>query len=217
MAATPQRCFGNLGASAGRLAAGAPLDWNAPPKPLLRCNGVESETQGMGPVVIEEARDDLLERGYSRRQLAGIAAVFGIGAVAAASAGRPAWASGGHPDPAPTAKVRIGANECWTGPFAPGQAAAMAMVPHSNRYEPHDARGDFIKAVVKVEGVPENYVAPWPGSSDPLSRSVVTFCWRPIRTRAFTTSAHPTTRPAPSRPWRTSSGWWPTSRRARSC
>ena len=129
----------------------------------------------MTQVLNEDAKDDLLNRGYSRRQLGRIAAVFGVG-VAAASAGRAAWASGGIPDPAPAAKVRIGANECWTGPLAPGQAAAAAIIPYGNRYEPRDERGDFIKMVGKVEGVPEDHVAPWPGSSDPLSRSVVTFC-----------------------------------------
>ncbi len=127
-------------------------------------------------LLTEDARDDLLDRGYSRRQLAGIASAFGIGAMAVAAAGRPAWASGGVPDAAPAAKVRIGANECWTGPMAPGQAAAAAIIPHGNRYEPRDERGDFIKAVVKVEGVPGDHVAPFPGSSDPLSRSVVSFC-----------------------------------------
>ena len=126
-------------------------------------------------IVREEVRDDVLSRGYSRRQLAQIATVFGVGA-AAATLGRPAWASGGVPDPAPTAKVRIGANECWTGPLEPGQAAARAMVTNGNRYSPHDERGDFIKAVMSVEGVPYDHVAPWPGSSDPLSRSIVTFC-----------------------------------------
>ena len=45
-----------------------------------------------------------------------------------------------------------------------------------NRYAPHDERGDFIRAVMQVEGVPYDHVAPWPGSSDPLSRAVVTFC-----------------------------------------
>jgi histidinol-phosphate aminotransferase len=80
------------------------------------------------------------------------------------------------PDPAPNAKVRIGANECWTGPLAPGQRAAAAMIARSNRYAPADERGDFLRAVVKVEGVPGDHVAPWPGSSDPLSRAVVTFC-----------------------------------------
>lgn len=123
----------------------------------------------------EEAQDDLLGRGYSRRQLARIAAVFSMGAMAA-SVGRPAWASAGIPDPAPTAKVRIGSNECWTGPFAPGQAAAAGIISSSNRYAPNDERGDFIKAVMQVERVPYDHVAPWPGSSDPLCRSVVTFC-----------------------------------------
>ena len=125
----------------------------------------------------EHARDDLLHRGYSRRQLLRIATVFGAGALTvAATAGRPAWASGGVPDPPPTAKVRINANECWTGPLPPGQAAAAAIISSSNRYAPQDQRGDFIRAVMQVEKVPLEYVAPWPGSSDPLSRSVVTFC-----------------------------------------
>jgi histidinol-phosphate aminotransferase len=124
----------------------------------------------------DEAQDDLLHRGYSRRQFARIAAVFGVGVGLAASVGRPAWASGGVPDPAPTAKVRIGANECWTGPLAPGQAAAAAIIASGNRYEPHDKRGDFIKAVMQVEHVPYDHVTPWAGSSDPLSRAVITFC-----------------------------------------
>jgi histidinol-phosphate aminotransferase len=126
-------------------------------------------------IVTEQVRDDVLSRGYSRRQLAQIATIFGVGA-AAATLGRPAWASGGVPDPAPTARTRIGANECWTGPLLPGQIAAQKMVASGNRYAPHDERGDFIKAVMSVEGVPYDHVAPWPGSSDPLSRSVVTFC-----------------------------------------
>jgi histidinol-phosphate aminotransferase len=126
-------------------------------------------------LLTDEVKDDLLDRGYSRRQLLRIAAVFGAGA-AAASVGRPVWASGGVPDPAPTAKVRIGANECWTGPLTPGQSAAAAIISSSNRYSPQDQRGDFIRAVMQVEGVPYDHVAPWPGSSDPLSRSVVTFC-----------------------------------------
>lgn len=127
-------------------------------------------------VMTEEAESDLLERGFSRRQLVRIAAVFGVGAAAAASLGRPAWASAGIPDPAPVAKVRIGANECWTGPMAPGAAAAAAMISMGNRYEPHDERGDFIKTIMTVESVPYDHIAPWPGSSDPLSRAVVTYC-----------------------------------------
>jgi histidinol-phosphate aminotransferase len=123
----------------------------------------------------QEATDDLFGRGYSRRQLLRIAAVFGS-AAAVASFGRPVWASGGIPDPPPDAKIRIGANECWAGPLAPGQAAAAAVISSSNRYAPTDQRGDFTKAVAQVENVPVDHVAPWPGSSDPLSRTVVTYC-----------------------------------------
>lgn len=123
----------------------------------------------------EEAQEDLQSRGYSRRDMARLATVFGVGAMAA-SVGRPAWASGGIPDPAPSAKTRIGANECWTGPLIPGRIAAQKMVEHGNRYSPADERGDFIKAVMAVEGVPYDHVAPWPGSSDPLSRAVVSYC-----------------------------------------
>jgi histidinol-phosphate aminotransferase len=129
----------------------------------------------MSPQLPEEAKDDLLTRGYSRRQLFQIATVFSSASVAA-SFGRPVWASGGVPDPAPSAHTRIGANECWTGPLAPGQDAAAQIIAWSNRYSPKDQRGDFIKAVMDVEKVPYDHVAPWPGSSDPLSRSVVTFC-----------------------------------------
>lgn len=129
----------------------------------------------MVDLLSDEARNDLLDRGFSRRQLLQIAAVFGVGA-AAATVGRPAWASAGIPDAAPSAKVRIGSNECWTGPLAPGQVAAAAIISSGNRYAPKDERGDFIKAVMQVESVPYDHVAPWPGSSDPLSRAVVTFC-----------------------------------------
>ena len=129
----------------------------------------------MARTLPEEARDDLQSRGYSRRDMARLASVFGVGAMAA-TVGRPAWASGGVPDPAPSAKTRIGANECWTGPLMPGQIAAQKMVEHGNRYSPKDERGDFIKAVMAVEGVPYDHVAPWPGSSDPLSRAVVSYC-----------------------------------------
>ena len=124
----------------------------------------------------EEAQDDLLTRGFSRRQLAQIAMVFGMGAAAAATTGRPAWAAAGVVDPAPKAKIRIGVNECWTGPFESGQAAARAILAEGNRYDAHGERDDFIKAVSAVEGVPGDHVAPWPGSSDPLSRTIVTFC-----------------------------------------
>lgn len=112
--------------------------------------------------------EDLLRRGYNRRDLGRIAALLGVGAAVA----KPAWAAAA-PGPAP--KVMIDSNECWTGPMEPGQAAARAIIARSNRYEPGNERDKFIAAVMKADGVPADHVSPWPGSSDPLSRAVVTF------------------------------------------
>lgn len=140
----------------------------------------------MSRYIPEEGREDLLERGYSRRQLGRIAAVFGVGALAA-TAGRPAWAERADdvPQLGSSARVRIGANEWWTGPLAPGQAAAAAIIGSSNRYLPHDERRDFIRTAAVINNVPEDHIAPFPGSSDPLARAVVTFC---SPTRALVTA-----------------------------
>jgi histidinol-phosphate aminotransferase len=46
-------------------------------------------------------------------------------------------------------------------------------------------RPSFVRTIAAVENVPEDHVAPWPGSSDPLSRAVVTFC---SPTRALVTA-----------------------------
>lgn len=134
----------------------------------------------------DSAREDLLQRGYNRRDVGRIAALFGAG-VAVAQAGRPAWA-GAAATPTPAAKVLLDSNECWTGPMAPGIRAAEAIMARCNRYLPGDEREDFIRAVMAVEGVGHDWVSPWPGSSDPLSRTVVTFC---SPTRALV-SADPT-------------------------
>ncbi len=120
------------------------------------------------PQMNRAAGADLLRRGYNRRDLGRIAALLGVGAVAA----RPTWAAA-VPGPAP--RVMIDSNECWTGPMEPGQAAARAIIARSNRYEPGNERDKFIAAVMKADGVPADHVSPWPGSSDPLSRAVVTF------------------------------------------
>ena len=114
------------------------------------------------------ASADLLRRGYNRRDLGRIAALLGVGAAVA----KPAWAAAA---PGPVPKVMIDSNECWTGPMEPGQAAARAIIARSNRYEPGNERDKFIAAVMKADSVPADHVSPWPGSSDPLSRAVVTF------------------------------------------
>ena len=138
----------------------------------------------MTAMLSKDAKIDLLERGYSRRQLGRVSALLGLQAVAATSAlTLPRGAALAATTPASVAHrpdlsgmVRIGSNECWTGPFPKATAAGAAMVQHGNRYEPSDVRQTLIENVSSVEKVPVSHILPWPGSSDPLARTVVTFC-----------------------------------------
>ncbi|WP_230292712.1 pyridoxal phosphate-dependent aminotransferase [Croceicoccus sp. Ery5] len=120
-----------------------------------------------------EAAEELRARGYNRRQIGRIAMMLGGGA-AMASFGRPAAAQ--QSGPAVVGAVRIASNECWTGPFSEGVAAAAMLAREGNRYEPDNDHARLTAAVAEVEGVPEDHILAWPGSSDPLNRVVVTFC-----------------------------------------
>ncbi len=72
--------------------------------------------------------------------------------------------------------VRIGQNECWIGPMAPGARAAAAAISMSNRYSPNDEHGQLVRAIAQIENVPADHVMTWPGSNEALARSVVAFC-----------------------------------------
>lgn len=124
------------------------------------------------PALTEEGREDLVARGYSRRNLGRIAALLG-GGIAASQVAGPAFAQ--QSAKGVVGAVRIGSNECWTGPLPAGAQAAMMMVSQGNRYEPSDEHAKLIAAVAAVEGVPADHITAWPGSSDPLNRVAVTF------------------------------------------
>jgi histidinol-phosphate aminotransferase len=137
----------------------------------------------MSVALSHEAKEDLLARGYSRRQFGRVSALLGIQAIAATStlavprgAALAATRASGSPIPNLQGMVRIGSNECWTGPFPAAATAGARMVQHGNRYEPSDLRQQLIENVSAVEKVPVSHILPWPGSSDPLARTVVTFC-----------------------------------------
>lgn len=57
--------------------------------------------------------------------------------------------------------MRIGANECWTGPF-PEAAAAARIVAEGHRYDPDDQRGLLLRTVAETEGIPEDRILPCP-------------------------------------------------------
>ena len=120
----------------------------------------------------EDVKDDLLSRGFSRRQMMRAAMIFSGGATALTLSPELVFAQEGPQ----TAKVRIGQNECWTGPMAPGARAAAAAIAVSNRYSPNDEHNQLVRAIAKIENVPEDHIMTWPGSNEALARSVVAFC-----------------------------------------
>ena len=131
----------------------------------------------MTRLITDEGKDDLLSRGFSRRQMLRTAILMGGASALAGFSPEGAWAQDDDVKAEHThAKIRIGQNECWTGPFAVGVAAGSAILSRSNRYAPDDQRGDFIRAVSQLENVPEDHVSPWPGSGEPLTRTIVAFC-----------------------------------------
>jgi len=123
-------------------------------------------------LISEEGKDDMLARGYSRRQMMRAAMMVG-GAAATAFALAPEMAAAQE---AEDVKVRISSNECWTGPMPIGLAAFVKTAPTSNRYSPNNERGNLIKAVSQIENVPEDHIMPWPGSNEALVRSIFAFC-----------------------------------------
>ncbi|KMS57304.1 pyridoxal phosphate-dependent aminotransferase [Sphingobium cupriresistens] len=118
-----------------------------------------------------EMEQDLIDRGYSRRQLAKVAALLGAGAAAIRVTGAGAQQAA----KAVAGAVRIGANECWTGPFPVAAKAAFKLVEEGNRYEPDNEHQKLFDAVASVEGIPADRIVAWPGSSDPLSRVAVAY------------------------------------------
>lgn len=124
------------------------------------------------PLAHAEVREDLISRGYSRRHLGRIAALLGGGVALAQTAG-PAFAQ--QSAKAVVGAVRIGSNECWTGPLPAGVSAGQKLVTEGNRYEPDDEHAKLFAAVAQVESIPVERITAWPGSSDPLNRSAVTF------------------------------------------
>ena len=121
----------------------------------------------------EEVKDDLLSRGFSRRQMMRAAMIFGGGATALTLSPELAFAQEMKES---GAKVRIGQNECWTGPMVPGAKAAAAAIAVSNRYSPNDEHGQLVKTISNVEKVPEDHIVTWPGSNMALARAAMAYC-----------------------------------------
>lgn len=125
----------------------------------------------MAEIDTKAFEQDLIDRGYSRRQMGKVAALLSAGAAALRVTGAMAQQAAKPVEGA----VRIGANECWTGPFPVAAEAAFKLVREGNRYEPDDEHAKLFAAVAAVEGIPAEHITAWPGSSDPLSRVAVAY------------------------------------------
>lgn len=123
----------------------------------------------------KDAREDLLERGYSRRSLGKVAALLGAGAAAHSLLIQPAFAQQ-QAARGIAGAVRIGSNECWTGPFQPGIEAAAKAASLGNWYDPDNYAGTLTSTIAKVEGLPESHIMLWPGSGGPLVSVVAAYC-----------------------------------------
>ena len=124
---------------------------------------------------------ELLERGYSRRQIARIA----LGAAAAipffhefafaqddADSGRMRGVRASLTDPD---IVRITSNENPMGPSKEGLEALNSVAPLAWRYAPVGENNDFVELLAKTENVKPEYVMPYPGSGTPLANLVPAF------------------------------------------
>src|SRR5579872_3511925 len=128
----------------------------------------------MTQFVREEIRDDLLSRGYSRRQMFRTAMMFAGGAAALSLNAE--MASAADDDGAGGNMVRIGLNECWAGPMEPGLKAGSAALAKSNRYSPNGEIETLTKTISTIENIPEDHISIYPGSGGILSRAIVAYC-----------------------------------------
>jgi histidinol-phosphate aminotransferase len=126
----------------------------------------------MTHLIREEMKDDLLSRGYSRRQMMRTAMMFAGGAAALSMSGETAFAAD---DEASKGMVRIGLNECWAGPMEPGLKAGTAALANSNRYSPNNEIETLTKTISTIENIPTDHIAIYPGSGGILSRAIVAY------------------------------------------
>jgi histidinol-phosphate aminotransferase len=118
---------------------------------------------------------ELIQRGFSRRQVGRIATLLGAGATLpffneAALAQRAASRNRDYGEGA----VRIGSNENPLGPCPEALEAIYNVAKKGGRYGGAESN-EFPKLAAEMEGLKQDYVAPYAGSSDPLFRATCAF------------------------------------------
>jgi histidinol-phosphate aminotransferase len=126
----------------------------------------------MQNVLTEKQQEHFLNRGFSRRNFGRIATMLTAGA-ALPFYNEPALAQLSKVDAPPDA-VLINANENPLGPCKEAREAVARMIQYGGRYR--YSEGDRVKTLLaQQEGLPEDHVAIFPGSSGPLHQAVLAF------------------------------------------
>jgi histidinol-phosphate/aromatic aminotransferase/cobyric acid decarboxylase-like protein len=114
-----------------------------------------------------------LEKEFSRRALAKGGALLAAGA-ALPFYNEPALAQLSMIANLDPNAVKINANENPLGPCNEAAEAMYGVIKKGGRYM-YEETFNFAKTLAEQEGLKPNYVMPFPGSSDPLHRSVLAF------------------------------------------
>ena len=124
-------------------------------------------------VLTRKQQEDFLSRGFSRRSFGRIATMLTAGAALPFSS-EPALAQLSKVD-APPDSVFINSNENPLGPSPAARDAAKIMVDNGGRYLFNETT-KVRNLLAQQEGLPEDHVRIYPGSSYPLTWSVLAFC-----------------------------------------
>src|ERR1017187_1719659 len=126
--------------------------------------------------------ESLVDRGYSRRSIARIALgaagaipFFSEFAQAQQAANQAVRRRGGPRQPYDPEVIVISGNENPMGPTKEGIEAMAKVGPLGWRYRPQGENLDFDALLAGVEGVPQDHVTGYPGSSQPLAQCAPAF------------------------------------------
>ena len=120
-----------------------------------------------------EVEQDLLKRGYTRRNIGRVATLV-AGGAALPFFNESAMAQLSMRLGAPADAVRINANENPLGPCPEAAEAMYAIIKGGGRYQ-YEKTFEFQKTQADLDGVKPDYVMPFAGSSAPLHYSVIAF------------------------------------------
>lgn len=121
----------------------------------------------------QEVEQDLLKRGYSRRNFGRIASLVAGGAVLPFY-NEAAMAQLSMRMDVPADAVRINANENPLGPCPEAAEAMYAVIKGGGRYM-YEKTFELQKTLADLDGVKPDYVEAYAGSSAPLHYSVIAF------------------------------------------